>query len=122
MQQLLVGEKTYFIKKRLDGKALEPIRCVETYIKFFYLRQHLVLTGNESVSASWGKSQKRGGGTEQTADGDLDQPPTLPTGPLEITAAPSQIPCSGSYSAALEIYPWLSQPGQNSAQRKRIEK
>ena len=68
------------------------------------------------------RAKKRGGGTKQIADGDLGQPPTLPTGPFETTAAPFQIPCSGSYSAALEICPWLSQPCQNPDQRKRIEK
>lgn len=77
-----------------------------------------MLTANESVSASWGKSQKRGGGTEQTADGDLDQPPTLPTGPLEITAAPSQIPwklfcCFRNISLAQSTRPKFSSEEEN---------
>ena len=51
----------------------------------------------------------------------LRPPPTLPTGPFEITAAPSQIPSSESYSAALETCPWFHQPCQNPDQRKRTE-
>lgn len=85
MQQTLEG-KIYLIKKRLDGKNLKSIHCVETYI-FFFFKQHLVLTRNESVSEAQGKRQKRGGGTKQTADGDLGQPPTIPTGPFETSSS-----------------------------------
>lgn len=41
-----------------------------------------------------------------------------PMGPSEIAAASSWIPCSGTDSAALEMCPQLSQPCQNSDQRK----
>lgn len=46
------GGKNKYIsfKKRLDGKMLKPIHCLETYIKFLNFKQHLVLTKNESVS------------------------------------------------------------------------
>lgn len=71
-----MDNRVYFIKKKLDGKALEPIHCVETYVLYF--KQHLVLTRNDSVSEAWGKSQKRGGRGEQTADGDLGCYPLSP--------------------------------------------
>lgn len=59
-----MDNSVYFIKKKLDGKALEPIHCVETYVLYF--KQHLVLTRNDSVSEAWERAKKgAGGGNKQ---------------------------------------------------------
>lgn len=105
---------------------LKPIPFVETYYYFLNLKQYVVLTRNESVCVAPGKSQKKVGemiGRKQNKQ----QMGIEPSHPLSLQALlkstdPVQIPRSGSDSAALGTYLWLSEPFQKPNSRKRTER